>query len=436
MLDPKLLRTNLDEVARQLGRRGYRLDTQALAALEEKRKKVQVIAQQFQSERNAKSRAIGVAKSKGEGTARLMQEVADIGAALKQAETELDQIQNDINEIALGIPNIPHASVPDGKDEGDNKEIRRWGQPRQFDFTPKDHVDLGAALGMMDFDAATKITGTRFVVMSGALARLHRALIQFMLDLHTREHGYTETYAPYLVNADSLRGTGQLPKFEQDLFALSGEPRYYLIPTAEVPVTNIVRDVIVDADYMPRKYVCHTPCFRSEAGSYGKDTRGMIRQHQFEKVELVQVVRPQDSYQALEELTAHAETVLQRLELPYRVVTLCTGDMGFAAAKTYDIEVWLPGQNKYREISSCSNFEDFQARRLQARWRNPQTGKPELVHTLNGSGLAVGRTLVAIMENYQDKTGRIRVPGALSPYLGGIETIGITRTPHLGQALL
>ena len=436
MLDPKLLRANLDEVARQLGRRGYRLDTQALATLEDKRKRVQVIAQQFQSERNAKSKAIGVAKSKGEDTTRLMQEVADIGAALKQAETELEQIQNDINEIALGIPNIPHASVPDGKDEGDNKEIRRWGQPRQFDFTPKDHVDLGAALGMMDFDAATKITGTRFVVMSGALARLHRALIQFMLDLHTREHGYTETYAPYLVNADSLRGTGQLPKFEQDLFALSGEPRYYLIPTAEVPVTNIVRDVIVDADYMPRKYVCHTPCFRSEAGSYGKDTRGMIRQHQFEKVELVQVVRPQDSYQALEELTAHAETVLQRLELPYRVVTLCTGDMGFAAAKTYDIEVWLPGQNKYREISSCSNFEDFQARRLQARWRNPQTGKPELVHTLNGSGLAVGRTLVAIMENYQDKTGRIRVPGALSPYLGGIETIGITRTPHLGQALL
>jgi len=427
MLDPKLLRANLDEVARQLGRRGYRLDTQALATLEDKRKRVQVIAQQFQSERNAKSRAIGVAKSKGEGTARLMQEVADIGAALKQAETELDQIQNDINEIALGIPNIPHASVPDGKDEGDNKEIRRWGQPRQFDFTPKDHVDLGAALGMMDFDAATKITGTRFVVMSGALARLHRALIQFMLDLHTREHGYTETYAPYLVNADSLRGTGQLPKFEQDLFALSGEPRYYLIPTAEVPVTNIVRDVIVDADYMPRKYVCHTPCFRSEAGSYGKDTRGMIRQHQFEKVELVQVVRPQDSYQALEELTAHAETVLQRLELPYRVVTLCTGDMGFAAAKTYDIEVWLPGQNKYREISSCSNFEDFQARRMQARWRNPQTGKPELVHTLNGSALAVGRTLVAIMENYQDDKGGIRIPRALYPYMGGMEAIELTQ---------
>ena len=423
MLDPKLLRTNLDEVARQLDRRGYRLDTQALATLEEKRKKVQVIAQQFQNERNTKSKAIGVAKSKGEDSSRLMQEVADIGAALTQSGTELEQIQTDINEIVLGIPNIPHASVPDGKDENDNKEIRRWGEPRQFDFTPKDHVDLGAALGMMDFDAATKITGARFVVMSGALARLHRALIQFMLDLHTREHGYTETYVPYLVNADSLRGTGQLPKFEQDLFALNGEQRYYLIPTAEVPVTNIVRDVIVDAGHMPRKYVCHTPCFRSEAGSYGKDTRGMIRQHQFEKVELVQVVRPQDSYQALDELTSHAEIVLQRLELPYRVVSLCTGDMGFAAAKTYDIEVWLPGQQKYREISSCSNFEDFQARRMQARWRNPQTGKPELVHTVNGSALAVGRTLVAIMENYQDDKGTIRIPRVLHPYMGGMEKI-------------
>jgi seryl-tRNA synthetase len=423
MIDPKLLRANLDEVAHQLARRGYRLDTQVLAAIEEKRKKVQVIAQQFQSERNAKSKAIGVAKSKGEDTSRLMQEVTQIGAAQKQAETELEQIQNDLNEIALGMPNIPHASVPDGKDENDNKEVRRRGEPKKFDFTPKDHVDLGAALDMMDFDTAAKIAGARFVVMSGALARLHRALIQFMLDLHTREHGYTETYVPYMVNADSLRGTGQLPKFEQDLFALSGEQRYYLIPTAEVPVTNIVRDVIVDAGYMPRKYVCHTPCFRSEAGSYGKDTRGMIRQHQFEKVELVQVVRPPDSYQALEELTGHAETVLQKLELPYRVVTLCTGDMGFAAAKTYDIEVWLPGQQKYREISSCSNFEDFQARRMQARWRNPQTGKPELVHTLNGSALAVGRTLVAIMENYQDDKGAIRVPRALHPYMGGMEKI-------------
>ncbi|MDO8705211.1 MAG: serine--tRNA ligase, partial [Sulfuricaulis sp.] len=369
MLDPKLLRSNLEEVARQLARRGYRLDTQMLTALEEKRKRVQIIAQQFQQDRNAKSKSIGIAKSKGGDTAKLMQEVADTGAALTQAEHELEQIQNEINEIALGIPNIPHSSVPDGKDENDNKEIRRWGEPRQFDFVPKDHVDLGAALGMMDFDTAAKITGARFVVMNGALARLHRALIQFMLDLHTQEHGYTETYVPYLVNADSLRGTGQLPKFEQDLFALKGEQAYYLIPTAEVPVTNIVRDVIVEANYMPRKYVCHTPCFRSEAGSYGKDTRGMIRQHQFEKVELVQIVRPQDSFQALDELTGHAEQVLQKLELPYRVVALCGGDMGFSAAKTFDIEVWLPGQNKYREISSCSNFEDFQARRLQARWR-------------------------------------------------------------------
>jgi len=423
MLDPKLLRTNLDEVARQLGRRGYRLDTQALAALEEKRKKVQVIAQQFQSERNAKSKMIGVAKSRGEDAPRLMQEVANIGAALMQSENELAQIQNDISEIALGIPNIPHDSVPDGKDENDNKEIRRWGEPRQFDFTPKDHVDLGAALGMMDFDAATKIAGARFVVMSGALARLHRALIQFMLDLHTREHGYTETYVPYLVNANSLRGTGQLPKFEQDLFALAGEPRYYLIPTAEVPVTNIVRDVIIDADYIPRKYVCHTPCFRSEAGSHGKDTRGMIRQHQFEKVELVQVVRPQDSYAALEEMTRHAEKVLQDLELPYRVMELCMGDLGFAAAKTYDIEVWLPGQNRYREISSCSNFEDFQARRMLARWRNPETGKPELVHTLNGSALAVGRTLVAIMENYQQADGSIAIPKALAQYMSDLRVI-------------
>jgi len=427
MLDPKLLRTNLDDVARQLARRGYHLDTQALTTIEEKRKRVQVIAQQFQQDRNAKSKAIGIAKSRGEDTAKLMKEVSDTGAALKQAEEELEQIQSELTEIALGIPNIPHVSVPDGKDENDNKELRRWGEPRQFGFTPKDHVDIGAALGMMDFDSAARITGARFVVMNGPLARLHRALIQFMLDLHTQEHGYTETYVPYMVNADSLRGTGQLPKFEKDLFALKGEQPYYLIPTAEVPVTNIVRDVIVEANDMPRKFVCHTPCFRSEAGSYGKDTRGMIRQHQFEKVELVQVASPQDSYQALEELTGHAEKVLQKLELPYRVVTLCTGDMGFSAAKTYDIEVWLPGQNKYREISSCSNFEDFQARRMQARWRNPQTGKPELVHTLNGSALAVGRTLVAIMENNQDEKGRIRVPDALSSYLGGMEAIELTR---------
>jgi seryl-tRNA synthetase len=423
MLDPKLLRTSPDDVARQLARRGYRLDTQALAALEEKRKCVQVTAQQLQHERNAKSKAIGQAKARGQDVSGLMKEVADTGAALTQAEGELEQIQNEITEIALGIPNIPHESVPDGKDENDNREVRRWGEPRKFDFTPKDHVDLGAALNMMDFDVAAKITGARFVVMNGTLARLHRALIQFMLDLHTSEHGYVETYAPYLVNAESLRGTGQLPKFEAELFALRGEQNYYLIPTAEVPVTNIVRDVIIDNDEMPRKFVCHTPCFRSEAGSYGKDTRGMIRQHQFEKVELVQVVRAPDSYQALEQLTGHAEKVLQKLELPYRVVVLCAGDMGFAAAKTYDIEVWLPGQGKYREISSCSNFEDFQARRLQARWRNPGTGKPELVHTLNGSGLAVGRTLVAIMENGQQEDGSIRIPSALQAYMEGIPAI-------------
>ncbi len=423
MLDPKLLRSDIESTAKKLARRGFALDTAALVNLEEKRKRVQVATQQLQAERNAKSKAIGMAKGKGEDTSALMNEVADIGAALKQAETELEQIQNELTGIALGIPNIPHESVPDGKSENDNAEIRRWGEPRKFDFQPKDHTDLGEALGLMDFEAAAKISGTRFVVMYSGLARMHRALIQFMLDLHTREHGYTETYVPYLVNAGSLLGTGQLPKFEADLFALKGEHNYYLIPTAEVPVTNIVRDQILEAGTMPRKFVCHTPCFRSEAGSYGKDTKGMIRQHQFEKVELVQVVRPTDSYKALEELTGHAEEVLKRLELPYRVIALCTGDIGFAAAKTYDLEVWLPGQQKYREISSCSNFEDFQARRLQARWRNPETGKPELVHTLNGSGLAVGRTLVAIMENYQEQDGSIRIPSALRPYLNGLDVI-------------
>ena len=450
MLDPKLLRSDIESTAKKLARRGFALDTAALVSLEEKRKRVQVATQQLQAERNAKSKTIGMAKGKGEDTSALMKEVADIGAALKQAETELEQIQNKLTEIALDIPNLPHVSVPDGKNENDNTEVRRWGEPRKLDFKAKDHADLGHALGMMDFDTAAKIAGARFVVMSGPLARLHRALIQFMLDLHTREHSYTETYVPYLVNAKSLEGTGQLPKFEQDLFriprtkfemepgaldaAMQGEAYqrgsfkekkeyWYLIPTAEVPVTNIVRDTIIEPGYMPRKYVCHTPCFRSEAGSYGKDTKGMIRQHQFEKVELVQVVRLSDSYAALEELTGHAEEVLKRLELPYRVVALCTGDMGFAAAKTYDLEVWLPGQQKYREISSCSNFEDFQARRMQARWRNPETGKPELVHTLNGSGLAVGRTLVAVMENYQEQDGSIRIPNALRPYLNGFDVI-------------
>ena len=423
MLDPKLFRTDLDNTAKLLARRGFTLDVATITSLEEKRKQVQVLTQQYQNERNTKSKAIGQAKARGEDTKPLMDEVGNIGAALKQAETELEQLQNDLNAITLGVPNIPHASVPDGKDERDNQEVRRWGEPRKLDFTPKDHVDLGDGLGLMDFEVAAKISGSRFVVLQGALAQLHRALIQFMLDLHTREHGYTETYVPYLVNADSLRGTGQLPKFEAELFAVRSEQGFYLIPTAEVPVTNLARDTITDAARLPRKHVCHTPCFRSEAGSYGKDTRGMIRQHQFEKVELVQFVRPQDSYAALEELTGHAEKVLQLLGLPYRVMALCAGDMGFSAAKTYDLEVWLPGQQKYREISSCSNFEDFQARRMQARWRNPETGKPELLHTLNGSGLAVGRTLVAILENYQLQDGSITVPAVLRPYLGGSERV-------------
>ena len=421
MLDPKRLRTELDEVAAQLARRGFVLDTARLRDLEERRKSLQVATQELQSERNTKSRGIGKAKAAGEDIQPLLDEVAGLGERLKENEQALEAIQDELNDILMGIPNIPDASVPEGADEEANREERRWGEPPEFDFEPLDHVDLGARNGLLDFETAAKLTGSRFAVMSGPLARLHRALIQFMLDVHTTEHGYTETYVPYMVNADSLRGTGQLPKFEEDLFKLQGEQEYYLIPTAEVPVTNLVRDVIVDADYMPRRWVAHTPCFRSEAGSYGKDTRGMIRQHQFEKVEMVQAVRADDSARALEELTGHAEAVLQKLGLAYRVVTLCTGDIGFSSMKTYDLEVWLPGQGKYREISSCSNFGDFQARRLQARWRNPETGKPELVHTLNGSGLAVGRTLVAVMENYQDKDGKIRIPDALKPYMGGSE---------------
>ena len=423
MLDPRLLRIDIASTAQKLARRGFVLDVAALAALEEKRKKIQVITQQFQNERNANSKAVGQAKAKGENAAPLLAEVATLGTRLKQAEDELEALQHEINDIALMIPNLPHASVPDGRDENDNLEVRRWGEPRRFDFPAQDHVALGEKLGFLDFESAVKITGARFAILTGPLARMQRALIQFMLDLHTVEHGYVETYVPYLVNADSLRGTGQLPKFETDLFALRGEHAYYLIPTAEVPITNLARAEVLPAQTLPRKYVCHTPCFRSEAGSYGKDTRGMIRQHQFEKVELVQMVRPRDSYAALEALTHHAEMVLQKLELPYRVMSLCAGDMGFSAAKTYDIEAWLPGQNKYREISSCSNFEDFQARRMQARWRNPETGKPELLHTLNGSGLAVGRTLVAILENYQERNGSIRVPNALQPYMGNITVI-------------
>jgi seryl-tRNA synthetase len=423
MLDPRWFRNDLDDAAARLARRGFNLDTTAIRAIDARRKAAQIRTQELQAERNAKSKDIGRAKAAGQDIQPLLDAVVHLGDELKAAETELESIQADWLAIALTTPNIPHASVPDGRDERDNREERRWGEPPRFDFAPKDHVDLGAALGLMDFEAAVRLTGARFVVMAGPLARLHRALIQFMLDTHTGEHGYTEAYVPYLVNADSLRGTGQLPKFEAELFRLAGEQPYYLIPTAEVPVTNLVRDTIVEADYMPRRWVAHTPCFRSEAGSYGKDTRGMIRQHQFEKVELVQAVRPEDSYRALEELTGHAEAILQKLGLPYRVVTLCTGDMGFSSAKTYDIEVWLPGQGTYREISSCSNFEDFQARRLQARWRNPATGKPELLHTLNGSGLAVGRTLVAVLENYQEADGSIRIPDALRPYMGDTERL-------------
>jgi len=443
MLDPRLFRGELENTAAQLARRGFVLDVAAIAKLESERKEIQVKTQELQAERNARSKAIGQAKAKGEDAQPLLDAVTDLGDRLKAAESRLNEIQDELNTLVMRVPNIPHASVPEGKDENDNVEARRWGTPKAFSFQVKDHVDLGAALGMMDPDVAAKITGARFTVMKGPLARLHRALIQFMLDLHTGEHGYSETYVPYLVNADSLRGTGQLPKFEEDLFkiatgntleemakeyanpdlAISKNKGLYLIPTAEVPVTNIVRDTITEGDALPLKFVAHTPCFRSEAGAYGKDTRGMIRQHQFEKVELVQIVRPEHSYAALEELTGHAEEVLKRLELPFRTMALCTGDMGFSSAKTYDLEVWLPGQGKYREISSCSNFEDFQARRMQARWRNPETKKPELVHTLNGSGLAVGRTLVAIMENYQDEGGAIAVPAALQPYMGGTTRI-------------
>ena len=423
MLDPKLLRSDLADVARQLARRGYTLDTDTLQALEEQRKEIQVQTQQLQAERNSRSKGIGKAKAAGADITPLLQEVEGLGTQLKAKEEELAELQERLNAILMGIPNILHASVPAGKGEEDNQELRQWGQRPAFDFEPKDHVDLGEQLGQLDFEIAAKLTGSRFSVIQGPLARLHRALIQFMLDTHTRQHGYRELYVPYLVNADSLRGTGQLPKFEEDLFKTSSDPDYYLIPTAEVPVTNLARNTITEAESLPLRYTAHTPCFRSEAGSYGKDTRGMIRQHQFEKVEMVQLVRPQDSYTALEELTVHAESILQKLGLAYRVVALCSGDIGFSAAKTYDLEVWLPGQQKYREISSCSNFEDFQARRMQARWRNPDTGKPELLHTLNGSGLAVGRTLVAVMENYQQADGSIRVPEALQHYMGGIDVI-------------
>ena len=423
MIDLKLIRNDLNNVVKRLNTRGYVLDAESLSRLEARRKEVQVRTQELQSRRNASAKEIGKAKAAGQDAAPLLAAVANLGDELKQAEAELDQVQQRLDGILLDIPNLPHASVPQGRDERDNVELRHWGDTPELGFEPKDHVDLGAALGMLDFETAAKIAGSRFVVITGPLAGLHRALTQFMMNLHTREYGYSEIYVPYMVNAESMRGTGQLPKFEEDLFAIQGDQGFYLIPTAEVPVTNVVRDEILEATTLPRKYVAHTPCFRSEAGSYGKDTRGMIRQHQFEKVELVQVVRPQDSYDALEQLTAHAEAVLQKLGLSYRVVVLCTGDMGFAAAKTYDIEIWLPGQQRFREISSCSNFEDFQARRIRARWRNPDTGKPELVHTLNGSALAVGRTLVAVMEQCQDESGRIRIPDVLQPYMNGIDIL-------------
>jgi seryl-tRNA synthetase len=385
---------------------------------------VQVKTQELQNQRNSNAKAIGQAKAKGEDVQPLLDQVAELGDALKAAETELSSIQTDMDSLMSSIPNILDEAVPEGKSEEANLEVSRWGELPEFDFEAKDHVDLGAQLQGMDFELGAKIAGTRFVVLNGGLARLQRAIIQLMLDTHTAEHGYNEVYVPFLVNAESLRGTGQLPKFEDDLFKASSNPDLYLIPTAEVPVTNIVRDVIIDAKDLPLKFVCHSPCFRSEAGAYGRDVRGMIRQHQFEKVEIVQIVKPEDSARVHEELTLHAEVILKKLNLPYRKMLLCAGDTGFSSAKTYDLEVWLPAQGAYREISSCSNFKDFQARRLQARWRNPETGKPELVHTLNGSGLAAGRTLIAVMENYQDADGRIHIPDALLPYMGGLTIIG------------
>jgi seryl-tRNA synthetase len=420
MLDIQLLRKDAALVAERLAARGFNLDAARFDALEAERKTIQTRTQEAQSRRNSMSKQIGMMKGKGEDTTAVMTEVAGLGDALKQMETRLAELQTEINDFLMGVPNLPHESVAVGKDETANVEVSRWGTPKRFDFAVRDHVDLGEGLGQLDFAAAVKITGSRFTVMKGPLARLHRALAQFMLDVHTSDHGYTEVYVPYLVNADSMRGTGQLPKFEEDLFQIprTDAEKLYLIPTAEVPVTNLLRDEIVAAEALPLKFVAHTPCFRSEAGSYGRDTRGMIRQHQFDKVELVQMVKPEDSYAALESLTGHAETILQKLGLPYRKMALCSGDMGFSAAKTYDLEVWLPAQNTYREISSCSNFEAFQARRMQARFRVGQ-GKPELLHTLNGSGLAVGRTLVAILENYQNADGSVTVPEALRPWMGG-----------------
>ncbi len=430
MLDPNMLRNELDAVAEKLARRGFKLDVEMLRQQEERRKVLQVETESLQAERNSRSKMIGAAKARGEDIEPLRLEVNVLGEKLDAAKAELDKLQNEIRDLALSIPNLPDDSVPVGKDENDNVEVSRWGEPRKYDFEVRDHVSLGEMAGGLDFAAAVKLTGARFVVMKGQIARMHRALAQFMLDLHTEKHGYLETYVPYLVNHATLYGTGQLPKFGGDLFHTkpleeeSDSSNYALIPTAEVPVTNLVRDEILDEESLPLKMTAHTPCFRSEAGSYGRDTRGLIRMHQFDKVEMVQITRPEDSMAALEELTGHAEKVLQLLELPYRKVLLCTGDMGFGSSKTYDLEVWLPAQNTYREISSCSNMWDFQARRMQARCRNKTDRKTRLVHTLNGSGLAVGRTLVAVLENYQQADGRIQVPEVLRPYMGGLEFIG------------
>lgn len=423
MLDVKNLRSATEEVARNLARRGFELDLVGFRVLEESRKSVQTRVDALRAERNANAKAVGIAKGKREDASALLARGEALNAEMSAVEVELNEIQAQADSWLLGLPNLLHDSVPDGVDETSNVEVRRHGDPREFAYTPLDHVALGEGLAGLDFEAASRLSGARFSVLKGSLARLHRALAQFMLDLHVNEHGYQEIYAPYLVSASALTGTGQLPKFAEDLFKIEGERELFLIPTAEVPVTNLVRDQIIDAAQLPLRYVAHTPCFRSEAGAAGRDTRGLIRQHQFEKVELVHIVRPADSYAALESLTAHAETVLQRLELPYRVMALCAGDMGFSSAKTYDLEVWLPAQGKYREISSCSNCEGFQARRMLARWRNPETGKPEPVHTLNGSGVAVGRAMVAVLENYQNEDGSVTVPVVLRPYMGGQERL-------------
>ncbi|MGY6555020.1 MAG: serine--tRNA ligase [Wenzhouxiangella sp.] len=423
MLDPQRLRNDLEHVATALAKRGYHLDMEAFAAIEDRRKRVQVRTEELQNQRNVRSRSIGQAKARGEDIAPLLAEVERLGDELKNARQSLDGVRAELDRLLLDMPNLPDEAVPRGRDENDNVEVRRWREPTELDFEPRDHVDIGARLDGIDFESAAKLSGSRFAVLGGAVATLHRALAQFMLDLHTRQHGYREMYVPYLVLESAMRGTGQLPKFGDDAFCFSGDPERYLIPTAEVPLTNLVAERILEAGELPLKLVAHTPCFRREAGSHGKDTRGMIRQHQFDKVELVQISTPGESAACHEALTGHAEAVLQALALPYRVMLLCAGDMGFSATKTYDLEVWLPGQQTYREISSCSNFSDFQARRLQARWRNPGTGKPELVHTINGSGLAVGRTLVAVLENYQQRDGSVLVPEVLRAYLGGLDRI-------------